>query len=168
MGSCSTVKNVGSMNIHFNIFLIIHAIHKTCSRCSFTFCFIFCRSVFSSSINCSFSQEKRLPLHLGLHNFVVVPFRTTKYLWETKWVFRLRHHCRSPISPFNTTLFRNSSRSQRLMKGHLVCRMKTWQQSEAERLALFSYQRDPQPARLKLDSERKSASAAEILGPRTR
>lgn len=54
------------------------------------------------------------------------------------------------------------------MKGHLVCRMKTWQQSEVERLALFSYQRDPQPAGLKLDSEWKSASMAEILGPRTR
>lgn len=44
------------------------------------------------------------------------------------------------------------------MKGHLVGRMKTWQQPELQGLALFSYQRDPQPARLNLDFVWKSVS----------
>lgn len=131
---------------------IKNLIQKACSL-QLKFLFYVPDVFFSWSLNCYLSRETRPPRHWRLHNFAVVPFSTTKYLWETKWVFSLQHrHCQSLISPFNSGLFRNSSTSQRLMKGHLVCRMKTWQQSEAERLALLSYQRDPQPERLKLDS----------------
>lgn len=103
----------------------------------------------------------------GLHNVAVVRFSTEKDLWETEWVFSPLQQQQSGISQFNTSRFKNSaSASQRLIKGHLVWRMKTWQQPELERLALFSYQRDPQPARLNLDFVWKSVSTAEILGPR--
>lgn len=83
--------------------------------------------------------------------------------------FSLRQRQRSGISYFNTSLFKNSaSASQRLAKGHLVVKMKTWQQSELERLALFPYQRDPQPVRLSLDLVWKSVSTAEILAGRVK
>lgn len=59
---------------------------------------------------------------------------------------------RSRISSLDTSFFKHGvGASQRLMRGHLLGRMKTWQQSKLEGLALFSYQRDPQPARLSLD-----------------
>lgn len=132
----------------------------------------------SSSILCNF--DSLLPCHWGcsgvqpaqaanqgLHNVSVVRFSTLKDLWETERVFSLPQQQQSRISQFNTSLFKHSaSVSQRLMKGHLVGRMKTWQQPELERLALFSYQRVPQPVRLNLDFVWKSVSIAEILGPR--
>lgn len=90
-----------------------------------------------------------------------------KDLWETEGVFSVLQQQQSRISQFNTSLFKHSaSASQRLMKGHLVGWMKTWQQPELERLALLSYQRHPQPARLNQDFVWKSVSIAEILGPR--
>lgn len=108
----------------------------------------------------------------GLHNDAVARFSSGKKGKKKtceKVHFSLRQRQRSGISYFNTSLFKNSaSASQRLAKGHLVVKMKTWQQSELERLALFPYQRDPQPVRLSLDLVWKSVSTAEILAGRVK
>lgn len=84
-------------------------------------------------------------------------------LWETVQVISLVQQQQSTISLFNTSLFKHSaSWSQRLRKGHLVGRMKTWQPLEQRGLALFSYQRDPQAERLNLDFVWKSVSIADF------
>ena len=102
----------------------------------------------------------------GLHNVTVVRFSSLKDLGETERVFSPLLLQQSGISQFKTSFFKHSaSTSQRLMKGHMVGRMKTWHQAELEGLALFSYQRDPQPVRLNMDFVWKSVSTAEILGP---
>lgn len=90
-------------------------------------------------------------------------FNTSKDLWETEEALLLLLLQLSAISLFNTNPFKQSTcMSQRLMKGHLVGRMKTWQQREQKGLVMYLYQKDPQPEGLNLDFVWKSDSIAEI------